>query len=433
MPQGRKLKKKFNKSKPKPKTNSNNFVYDEETKKYDEKHNIVRNEKGYVTTKIKKNIHEFWEKQPVRQITEVITDEGEIDNSHIKNETQVNLEEVYYWDDLDPHDSQKMNELQEFLAENYVEDTKSEFRLSYKASFLKRLLTGPTMTLSIGFRNKENNKLMGYISGIEVLMSYNNVERRTTDINFLCLDKSLRKTGYAQKLIMEATRRSNLNDIWQGIFTGARKLPTPYTKMKYYHRPINYKKLVDVKFVNDSNKSSQKEIKHMYFTREAKLDKRFKKMEEKHYESAHEVLSEYLQQYAVHQVFNLDEFIHHFANDENVVSYVIENDNGEVEDFISYYKLRSKLLNHKKHKEVQEAYLYMYSSDKFPIDHLLNNIITIAQRDGVDVFNALTQMETKSQMLTENKFLEGTGNLNAYVYNWKLADIIPHFVAKAVV
>lgn len=410
MPMKKKLRRKVNKTKENPKLNN-------EQKSNDQK---------------KKNIHEFWENLPMKQITEVISDEGEIDSSRVKDEKEVQLEEKYYWDDLSPTDFKKMKEVRVFLEDNYAEDTKSGFRLTYKASFLKRLLTGPKMNLSFGFRNKKTNKLMGYISGVEVLMSYNNVERKTTDINLLCLDKSLRKSGYAQKLILEAARRSKLRNIWQGIFTASRKLPTPYTQMKYYHRPINYKKLVDVEFISDNN-GSQKEVKQMYFKREVKLDKKFKKMEEKHFRSAYEVLREYLNQYAVHQVYSLEEFIHHFANDENVVSYVMENEFGKVEDFISYYKLESKLLNHKKHKDVTKAYLYMYSSDKYPIDHLLNNIITIAQREKVDVFNALTQMETKSEMLIENKFLEGTGILNAYVYNWKIANITPHFIAKAVV
>lgn len=424
-------KKKIIKSNKKNK--SNKFVYDDYVKEADKKAGIVRDQNGFVTTKIKKNIHEFWEKQPVRQIIDVVTNEGEINSTHEINNSQTELDEMYMWDTLDLNNDNQILELESFLGDCYVEDVSSEFRLFYKKTFLKRMLTGPTKTFSICIRNKDTMKLEGYISGVEVTMSLNSIEKKTADINFLCLSKELRKKGYAQKLIMEVSRIANINDIWQGIFTAEKKLPTPFTLMKYYHRPINYRKLVDVKFCYDVDENIINQ-KHIYFTKQMKLDNKFKLMEERHHQQAHDVLTSYLNSFSVHQCYSYEEFVHYFANnDNNVVSYVMEDDDGNVEDFVSYYRLDSKLLNHKTYQDVKEGYLYMYSSNKYPVDYLINCIVTMAQQNELDVFNALTQMETKSEMLLENKFIEGSGALKMYVYNWKLKDVIPYFVSKAVV
>ena len=52
----------------------------------------------------------------------------------------------------------------------------------------------------------------------------------------------------AALLISEVTRRVNLRDKWQAIYTSGKTLPTPFTRATYYHRSINPKKLIEVKF-----------------------------------------------------------------------------------------------------------------------------------------------------------------------------------------
>jgi glycylpeptide N-tetradecanoyltransferase len=48
------------------------------------------------------------------------------------------------------------------------------------------------------------------------------------EINFLCVHKKLRSKRLTPVLIKEVTRRVNLTDVWQAIYTAGVVLPTPF-------------------------------------------------------------------------------------------------------------------------------------------------------------------------------------------------------------
>ena len=52
-------------------------------------------------------------------------------------------------------------------------------------------------------------------------------EFEAAEVNFLCVHKKLRSKRLAPVLIKEVTRRINLSNVWQAIYTGGVVLPTP--------------------------------------------------------------------------------------------------------------------------------------------------------------------------------------------------------------
>lgn len=68
------------------------------------------------------------------------------------------------------------------------------------------------------------------------------------EINFLCVHKDYRVKRLAPLLISEVTRRVNLRNKWQAIYTSGKVLPTPFTQATYWHRSLNPKKLIDIRF-----------------------------------------------------------------------------------------------------------------------------------------------------------------------------------------
>lgn len=53
----------------------------------------------------------------------------------------------------------------------------------------------------------------------------------------------------APVLIKEITRRVNLTDRWQAVYTAGVVLPKPVGRCRYYHRSLNPKKLIEVNCV----------------------------------------------------------------------------------------------------------------------------------------------------------------------------------------
>lgn len=124
------------------------------------------------------------------------------------------------------------------------------FRFDYSVPFLRWALLPPSgyPEWIVGVRAGKRKKLFGLITGIPVQMVLDGQEVMCAEINFLCVHKDLRTKRLAPVLIKEITRRVNRCNIWQAVYTSGTTIPTPFTGAAYWHRSLNPKKLLDVRF-----------------------------------------------------------------------------------------------------------------------------------------------------------------------------------------
>lgn len=125
-----------------------------------------------------------------------------------------------------------------------------------------------------GVRNSKNGKLLAFISGIPANMRMHDQcvlgacfpcvfsalppahppsfpshsTQMLVEINFLCIHKKLRSKRLAPVLIREITRRVNCEGTFQAVYTAGVVLPRPISECRYWHRNMNPKKLVDIRF-----------------------------------------------------------------------------------------------------------------------------------------------------------------------------------------
>ena len=106
----------------------------------------------------------------------------------------------------------------------------------------------------------------------------------------------------------------------------------------------------------------------------------------------------------------------------------------EVTDFISFYCLPSTIIGNERYKVLKAAYLYYYVCNTVSLKTLLGDALIMAKKDDFDVFNALDIMQNKvgkeahnnDNPLKELKFGIGDGNLQYYLYNWRVEnDLVP--------
>jgi len=147
-------------------------------------------------------------------------------------------------------------------------------------------------------------------------------------------------------------------------------------------------------------------------------------------EVAHKLLTEYLNKFALHVHFTLDEFKHCFLTKKGVVySYVVENEqDGKVTDFISFYELPSTIMNHPKYNGMRAAYSYYNIVQTVKWEEIMYDALILAKQLEFDVFNALDVMENE-KFLKELKFKIGDGHLQYYLFNWKCKELTPDQVA----
>lgn len=204
-------------------------------------------------------VYKFWNTQPVPKITETSEEvnesefhkaiEPDKEISDIKQDPYA-LPEGFVWDTLDLNNDVILKELYTLLNENYVEDDDAMFRFDYQPDFLRWALQPPEWRKEwhAGVRVSKSGRLIAFISAIPAHIRVYQKDIKVVEINFLCVHKKLRSKRLAPVLIREITRRVNLTGIFQAVYTAGVVLPKPVTTCRYWHRSINPRKLIEVKF-----------------------------------------------------------------------------------------------------------------------------------------------------------------------------------------
>ncbi|RDD40200.1 Glycylpeptide N-tetradecanoyltransferase 2 [Trichoplax sp. H2] len=365
----------------------------------------------------------FWDTQPVPKLDESPTQCGaiEADKDDVRKNSY-SLPPGFVWDTLDLEDAAQLKELYELLSGNYVEDDDNMFRFNYSPEFLIWALKPPGYKKNwhCGVRVETSRKLVSFISGVPAHMrAHDDLNEVLVEINFLCVHKKLRSKRVAPVLIKEITRRVHLEGIFKAVFTAGIVIPKPIATCRYWHRSLNPKKLIDIKFSQlGRNMTMQRTIKLYRLPQETKVPG-LRLIQAKDVPVACKKLNEYLSRFQLAPVFNEDEFKHWFLPVEGVVtSYVVEDSEGDITDMFSYYSLPSSIINNPTYNQLSAAYLFYTFHTKTPLQDLIQDALIIAKNANFDVMNALDLMENK-QFLENLKFGIGDGNLQYYFYNYR--------------
>lgn len=401
----------------------------------DQKDEGTRNNKFFPTSEEVKQAHRFWDTQPVPKMSTLITKEEKVEQGPIDpiktvdqvRQTPLNLPESLEWVSVDVFDDEWMNEVYMLLTENYVEDDDSLFRFDYSISFLRWALTpeGYIKDWHVGVAVKGKKKLVGFITGIPASVNVYGLPIRMAEINFLCVYKKYRANRLAPVLIKEVTRRVNVTGGWQAVYTAGVVLPTPIAQARYYHRSLDPVKLVEIGFTRFSHNLNKARAQKLYRLPESPLIPGVRPFQEKDVQIVHRLLMDYLQRFSLYIEFTEGDIRHFFTPQNDVIySYVVENDQGQITDFFSFYSLPSSVLKNSKHNKLRAAYAYYVVPNAHSLLDIFKDMLILAKGQNFDVFNALDIMDNMG-VFKELKFGVGDGNLQYYLYNWRSRPMVP--------
>lgn len=339
----------------------------------------------------------FWNKQPVG------IEEGSNDVIKYPNKIlteSYKLPEGFSFENL--HDTK---ELSKFLYENYVEDKDNEFRLIYSETFLDWMLNSPKHKEDYSLGLRFNNYLVGYIFGKETDIMINGITKKVACVNFLCVTKDLRNKRITPILIQELTRRFNCQGIFQGIFTTGTKLLFEVCSSTYWHMPINMKKLLSIGYID---------YKYNIEIKPCKPQIRILAKED--LPEIYKIYKNSIKQYKMCDDMDMEDFKYCMFNNNTKV-YVYEEDN-QIVTFGSYFLLDTLAI--KKNIIIIGAYLSITCGKD--VKNMIEDLIYMAFKDKCDVMNGLDIGEC-GEYLSNIGFLEGSGKLKYYLYNWKTGKI----------
>eukprot|EP00162_Nutomonas_longa_P008506 comp18581_c0_seq1/m.33469 comp18581_c0_seq1/g.33469 ORF comp18581_c0_seq1/g.33469 comp18581_c0_seq1/m.33469 type:complete len:425 (+) comp18581_c0_seq1:38-1312(+) len=372
----------------------------------------------------KERVHKFWDTQPVAKIDEDVAEKKIVETADNKNirETPFDLPPGFEWFEVNIEDDAELDALFALLSNNYVEDDDSMFRFGYPRHFLKWALKPPgwKKIWHLGVRATAKKNILAFISAVPADIRVREETMKMVEINFLCVHKKLRSKRLAPVLITEITRRVNQTGVFQAVYTAGIEIPKPISKCRYYHRSLNPVKLIDVQFSAKPKKLSMQGTIKLYALPDNPTIPGIRLMERKDCKQAHALLAEYLKQFKLAPVFTLDDFVHWFLPQENLVyTYVVDNpaSPGRITDMLSFYNLPSTILQHPKYDVLNAAYSYYNVAKTVPHETLVYNALILAKKTNHDVFNML-EIHNNTPVFEPLKFGPGDGYLHYYLYNY---------------
>lgn len=163
------------------------------------------------------------------------------------------LKEGFTWSTLDITNDVELNALYVLLRDNYVEDVSSSLRFDYSKEFLRWCLTGPgwvpEFNVSMWHNTSTGKRLVGYINAVPTTIRVDLKAVPMVIGDFLCIHKDYRNIRMTPRLVNELIRRANIHGINQAVLTSGKNLmAAPIGSFKFYHRPINVKKLLSANY-----------------------------------------------------------------------------------------------------------------------------------------------------------------------------------------
>ncbi|KAB5555422.1 hypothetical protein PHYPO_G00034050 [Pangasianodon hypophthalmus] len=370
----------------------------------------------------------FWNSQPVTKIGEEVTSHGPIQSEkpNIRQECY-SLPEGFSWDTMDLENTEQLGELCTLLNENYTAEDDNTLRFYYSSEFLLWALCPPGWQSEwhCGVRVDSNKKLVGFISAVPATVKIYDTEKKMVEVNFLCVHKKLRSKRMTPVLIREITRRVQQQGLYQAVYSASVVLPTPVTSCRYWHRPLNPRKLIELNFSSLP--------RHMTLQRALKLNRLpettktagLRLMTLDDVPKVQDLLREYLKDFHLLPILNKEETQHWFLPRDGITdTYVVEGLGGVITDMVSFYIMSSTVLNHHTHRNLKAAYALYTVSTGTPLQQLMEDVLIIAKARGFDVFTALDVMRNK-EFLEPLKFTQGDNTMHYYLYNWSCPNITP--------
>lgn len=360
--------------------------------------------------------HRFWNTQPV-----IYNSPGPLEIRNIDDIKQnpYKLPDGFVWDILDWENDITIEEAYILLRDNYVASDDEVFRFDYSRDFLKWALMPPNWKKNwqVGVRNSKSRKLLAMITGTFAHISCSGDVVPMVEINFLCIHKSLRGNRLTPVLIKEITRRANEQNVWQAIYTIGAVVPTPFGTTKYWHRSLNLKKLVEIGFSNINERQTIQRMERLLQLPENVTTFGWRPLQEKDLFQVGFLLRGYLSQFDIHVKFQDFEIGHIFLPRKDVISsYVVEQKDGKISDFASFYHVNCSI-NNSKYKTLRAVYSFYNVPGSLSLQDLMQNLLIEANIQKYDVFNVLDIMNNRTCM-EPLKFKIGDSNLHYYLYNY---------------
>lgn len=351
----------------------------------------------------------YWKDKPVMKKTDRI-----FRTSHVRQNGEMTkmcknewtkLPQGYTWDKIDICDSEKMVSVCDFLNNYYRRGSDSDYVIKYDSDRLIWEMCNRGFFLTV---NDNNNKIVGVIGGTYRTLQITDKRYTVTEPVYLCCDKRYKKTGIAKVLMDELTRQSLMIGIDKGIFCNNRIVSRPIGTMRQYSRPLNYKKLREIDYINVAGVDD--DAVHRKTRINLKPNKKYivASNTQENVELVYNLYNQYMTSFTVHAVLTMDEIQNYMFNTKYAKTVLVYDENNVPVDFITYntydiYDMRDANATDTKIKKISAANILMYSSNVIGAEILFINVLKQISYDKIHIVYINDMMQSNEAILSNIK------------------------------
>lgn len=158
----------------------------------------------------------------------------------------------------------------------------------------------------------------------------------------------------APVIIKEITRRVNLCNVWQAVYTAGVVIPKPIATATYLHRSLNAKKLIEVGFsALPTGETMAGHLKKNKIPKESEISIAGfpREMLKKDLSHVYALLKVHLGKFKLRPKLTMEEVGHLLLPRDSVIySFVVEDpETKAITDFMSFYRLPTQILRKEGH------------------------------------------------------------------------------------
>lgn len=345
-----------------------------------------------LTSACNPSMSSFWKTQPVDRGSA----DGIIETSRNVSTERVPLPDGFSW--IETADIQAIST---FLAESYVEDSSSSYRLTYLPPFFEFMFEYPLHKKEYSLSLCYNGTMVGYVLAREHSLFLREKTYRIISVNFLCLSREHRSKNLAPLIIKEITRIANSNGIFQAIFTAEKDHGFSVLSARYYHYPLDGDILIRAGIIDKREDAMPVPV--------CRADTKIVT----DCESIMEIYKKMSEQYCIHEVFTPGTFQQTFEGKKGVLQTVHNHVTG---DFASFYTITTNCIG--RNIQIKRSYLYYWYGSV----EIVNDAIAVAKSQDTHMFDILDIADNK-RLIEKLPLLEGTGVLRYHFFNIKECTI----------
>ena len=321
--------------------------------------------------------NKFWNTKPVMKKNTNIFETKIIDTNIEKKTEQTKLPDGFVWEEISYDNGSSVCD---FINKYYKRGNNSNYVIMYDTERIKWETNNKGYFLVI----KNNNEIIACVCVSFVSVMLNDKTYDMCNPQYLCCADDWQNHGITRVLVDEVSRLANVNINNTGIFLSNTIIAQPISTIRYYTRPLNYKKLRENDFVEIGGMKDD-EI-HNKLRINLKPNKQYIKIEynESMLELVYSMYCKYMTTFNVSMVLTKDELKNYLFNTKYVKTFLITSNNIPV-DFVSYNFYDITNTQKTENNIIKACNLLMYSSNVIAPEIMFMNIMKNMNADGHEI------------------------------------------------